>query len=52
VEAYYDKQVELMLDIGPVHQSKGSTVIDLTTSPFKILREGEISRQALQDFLN
>jgi len=52
VEGYYGSQVELMIDIGPINPSKGSTVIDLTTTPFKILREGEISRQALQDFLN
>ncbi len=52
VETYYSDQVDLMIDIGPMQPSRGSTVIDLTTSPFKILREGEISRQALQDFLN
>ena len=52
VKTYYLDQVDLMIDIGPMQTSRGSTVIDLTTSPFKILREGEISRQALQDFLN
>ena len=52
VEAYFGNLVDLMIDIGPLKPSRGSTVIDLTTSPFKILREGEISRQALQDFLN
>ncbi|NQV42182.1 MAG: threonylcarbamoyl-AMP synthase [Candidatus Marinimicrobia bacterium] len=52
VEAYYGDLVDLMIDVGPLKLSKGSTVIDLTTSPFNILREGEISRQALQDFLN
>lgn len=52
VESYYGDRIPLMLDIGPIAQSKGSTVIDLTTQPFTILREGEISRLALQDFLN
>jgi L-threonylcarbamoyladenylate synthase len=52
VESYYADLVALMIDIGPIKPSRGSTVIDLTTSPFSILREGEISRQALQDFLN
>ena len=52
VEAYYANQIDLMIDIGPINPSRGSTVIDLSSSPFKILREGEISRQALQDFLN
>ncbi|MBC8376507.1 MAG: threonylcarbamoyl-AMP synthase [FCB group bacterium] len=52
VEAYYANQINLMIDIGPINPSRGSTVIDVSSSPFKILREGEISRQALQDFLN
>ncbi|MBT3254446.1 MAG: threonylcarbamoyl-AMP synthase [Candidatus Marinimicrobia bacterium] len=52
VEAYYANQIDLMIDIGPINPSRGSTVIDVSSSPFKILREGEISRQALQEFLN
>ncbi len=52
VESYYENQIDLMIDIGPIKPSKGSTVIDVSTSPFKIFREGEISRQALKDFLN
>ncbi|NQT61571.1 MAG: threonylcarbamoyl-AMP synthase [Candidatus Marinimicrobia bacterium] len=52
VEAYYANEIDLMIDIGPINPSRGSTVIDVSSSPFKILREGEISRQALQDFLN
>lgn len=49
---YYPTEVEIILDRGTLKTSKGSTVIDLSVSPFKILREGEISRQALKDFLN
>lgn len=52
VRGYYGDTISLMLDIGSMKQSKGSTVIDLTTKPFNILREGEISRLELQDFLN
>jgi len=52
VKAYYGEQIDLMIDVGPIQPSKGSTVIDLTNHPYKILREGEISRQSLQDFLN
>lgn len=51
VEGYYANEVELMLDIGVIPPSLGSTVIDLTSQPFTILREGEISRHALQEFL-
>ena len=52
VRNYYGDELSLMLDIGPMDNSLGSTVVDLTSQPFKILREGEISRQSLQDFLN
>ncbi len=52
VESYFEGQIPLMLDIGAIPPSNGSTVIDLSATPFKILREGEISRQALADFLN
>ncbi len=52
VLAYYPDQINLMLDLGPMENSKGSTVIDLTTLPFKILREGGIPRVMLEDYLN
>jgi len=52
VVEYYEDQIALMLDIGELKPSKGSTVIDLTTRPFKMLREGEISRHTLLKYLN
>jgi tRNA threonylcarbamoyl adenosine modification protein (Sua5/YciO/YrdC/YwlC family) len=52
VKQYFGEQLALMIDVGPLENSKGSTVVDVTTEPFKILREGEISRQVLQEFLN
>lgn len=52
VKGYYGDKIDLMIDIGPFRPSRGSTVIDLTAKPFKILREGEISRQSLKEFLN
>ncbi len=52
VRTYFENQVSLMLDSGPLDVSRGSTVMDLTATPFKILREGEISRLVLQEFLN
>lgn len=52
VRNYFGDAIPLMLDMGTIPPSKGSTVIDLTTQPFNILREGEISRLELQDFLN
>lgn len=52
VQAYYTNQIDLMLDVGTMESSKGSTVIDLSTNPFNVLREGEISREMLAKYLN
>lgn len=40
-------QVDLVLDVGPLSGGVGSTVIDVTTCPAQVLREGAISRKAL-----
>jgi len=52
VQNYFKEQVALMIDVGQMKSSRGSTIIDLCQKPFKILREGEISRHVLQEFLN
>ncbi len=52
VKAYFKDEVSLMLNVGKLEGSLGSTVIDLSTTPFKILREGEIPRQVIEDFIN
>jgi tRNA threonylcarbamoyl adenosine modification protein (Sua5/YciO/YrdC/YwlC family) len=52
VRDHFAEEISLMLDVGALKPSRGSTVVDLTTKPFNILREGEISRQVLQEFLN
>jgi L-threonylcarbamoyladenylate synthase len=40
-------RLDLLLDGGPLPESLPSTLLDLTTSPPKILRRGAISREAL-----
>jgi len=40
--------IEMVIDSGPVELGIPSTVIDLTVSPYKILREGAISRKDLR----
>jgi L-threonylcarbamoyladenylate synthase len=49
-EAFKDK-VDLMVDSGSLPPSKGSTVIDLTVKPPRIVREGDISKNVLNEFL-
>lgn len=44
-------KVDLIVDSGNLSPSKGSTVIDLTVKPPRIVREGDISREALREFV-
>ena len=45
---YLDGKIELILDAGPTRLKVSSTVVDLTESPPRILREGGISEAELQ----
>jgi len=42
------KGLDLLLDGGPLPETLPSTILDLTTSPPRILRRGAISREALE----
>ncbi len=46
-----DGRIDLILDGGPTSDRTPSTVLDLTVSPAKIIREGKISRAALAAYL-
>ncbi|WP_300667971.1 L-threonylcarbamoyladenylate synthase [Desulfoluna sp.] len=43
--------VDLVLDAGPLHGGSGSTVVDVTTTPFKILREGSTPAAFIHNIL-
>jgi len=45
-------QVDLVLDAGKLTGGKGSTVVDVTVSPPKILREGAIDAEKIMAVLN
>jgi len=44
-------EVALIVDSGSLPQSRGSTVIDLTVKPPRIVREGDISKDVLKEFV-
>ena len=46
-----DGKIDLVLDGGPTTGRTPSTVLDVTTSPAKIIREGKISRAELETYL-
>jgi len=51
VIAYFNDQIELLFDQGTLRHSPGSTVLDISQRPFKILREGAIKRTQLEPYL-
>ncbi|MFH1519133.1 MAG: L-threonylcarbamoyladenylate synthase [Candidatus Omnitrophota bacterium] len=52
VEDIFGKELDLIVDGGKCLQSQPSTVIDITSKPFKVLREGIISeRDIVREFV-
>lgn len=47
VLAYLDGKIEILLDAGPTKLRIASTVVDVTESPPRILREGAITQEML-----
>ena len=48
VIAQFGDRLDLILDAGPVGDIRGSTIIDLTKSPYLIVREGAVSLKMLR----
>jgi L-threonylcarbamoyladenylate synthase len=46
-----DGVIDLVLDGGPTHDRVASTVLDVTTRPARLLREGKITRAELEEYL-
>lgn len=51
VRRYFSSRLDLILDSGRVSGKKGSTVLDLTSDPALLVREGEITRKKLEVFI-
>jgi L-threonylcarbamoyladenylate synthase len=47
----FKSKVDLVVDSGNLPPSKGSSVIDLAVKPPRIVREGDIGRDVLKEFL-
>jgi len=50
--AYYDGQIEMILDSGPAPIKQSSTVVKIKTYGWELLREGMITRDMLEPILN
>ncbi len=48
----FQHKVDLILDGGPVKSTKGSSVLDISSSPPTLLREGEISKEVLERMIS
>ena len=51
VQRYFPVGIDLIVDGGAVTATEASTVVDVTTSPARLIREGAMSRERLKDLL-
>ena len=51
VLGYFDGRIDALLDGGPCGIGKESTILDLTATPYRILRQGALSEEAIDDAL-
>jgi L-threonylcarbamoyladenylate synthase len=45
-------KIDAIIDLGDTPGTKGSTIIDVTCTPFAILREGTISREKIEKYID
>ena len=51
VESYFPTGIDLIIDGGEVTATEPSTVLDLSGPKSRLVREGAVSREVLQDLL-
>lgn len=51
IEQQFGERVDLIVDCGQVGQQAESTIVDLSATPFKVLREGAIEKSELLELL-
>ncbi|MCB0284051.1 MAG: threonylcarbamoyl-AMP synthase [Calditrichaeota bacterium] len=51
VIAQFSSELDFILDAGPIQESMGSTIIDFTSSPYLILRDGDFPKDELKEIL-
>jgi len=49
VESYFATGIDLIVDGGDAKVTEPSTVLDVSTSPPKLVREGLVTREALKE---
>jgi L-threonylcarbamoyladenylate synthase len=52
VAAQLGDKIDAIIDLGSTPGTTGSTIIDVTCTPFIILREGAISRKTIEKYMN
>jgi len=51
VKEFFNNKVDLIIDSGNLPHSNGSTIIDITSTPPLLLREGDIKKEEIKEFL-
>jgi tRNA A37 threonylcarbamoyladenosine synthetase subunit TsaC/SUA5/YrdC len=47
----FKEQVDLIIDGGEAEDGRGSTIIDFSEEPYKIVRRGAVSKRKLENLL-
>jgi L-threonylcarbamoyladenylate synthase len=47
----FGRKIDLILDSGPIDSTKGSSILDTSTSPPTLIREGDISKSEIEERL-
>lgn len=47
MDSGFRKKIDLILDAGPLQGGMGSTVVDFSETPFRLIREGRIGKERL-----
>lgn len=48
----FNNKVDLIIDSGNLPHSNGSSIIDITSTPPRLLREGDIKKENLKEFIS
>ena len=51
IKTVFNNKVDLIINSGSISASKGSTIVDCTANPPKVLREGDIPEKIIYEYI-
>lgn len=52
IRRVFEGEVELIVNSGKISASKGSTIVDMTEYPPRIIREGDLKKEVITEFMD